>query len=190
MKSWLMGHLQCAVAHRIERPEDENARPRQQWRDQFKGWVLGGRADEHDGAVFHYRQEGILLGAIETVNLVDEQQCALPDLAPQPCRVEDFLQIGNAGKDRRDLLEIEFGRTRKEARYRGFSGAGRTCRDGACQPTAGARSDRDQRPLRGSEHSFSGANSSDASLPSPHHFRGYSDIRERRPTGSPIRTLI
>jgi hypothetical protein len=40
-----MGHLQCTVAHGIERPEDENTGARQQRRDQLKGWVLGKEAN-------------------------------------------------------------------------------------------------------------------------------------------------
>ncbi len=46
-------------------------------RVEFERRVFGGRADQHDGAVFHHRQEGILLRAIEAMHLVDEQQRAL-----------------------------------------------------------------------------------------------------------------
>ena len=45
----------------------------------------------HDGAVFHHRQKGILLRAIEAVNLVHEQQGALPALAPGARLLEYFF---------------------------------------------------------------------------------------------------
>ena len=109
----------------IKRLEHQHTRARQQRRDQLERRVLGRRADQHDGAVFHDWQKGILLGAVEAVNLVDEEQGPLPDLAPGPRRVEHFFQIGDAGKDRRNLLEIKFGRVRKEPRHRGLAGTGR-----------------------------------------------------------------
>ncbi len=59
------------------------------------------------------------------MNLVDEQQRPLPGLAPGPCRVEYLFQIGNAGKDRRNLLEIKFGGMCEEPRHRGLAGARR-----------------------------------------------------------------
>jgi hypothetical protein len=57
---------------RVERLEHQYTRPRQQRRDQFKGRVFGGGADQNDGAVLHHRQKRILLRPIEAVNLVDE----------------------------------------------------------------------------------------------------------------------
>ena len=59
------------------------------------------------------------------MDLVDKEQRALPGFAAQPRRIEHFLQVGDAGKDRRNLLEIKFGRMRKEPRHRGLAGAGR-----------------------------------------------------------------
>ena len=43
---------------------------------ELEGRVLGGRADQHDRAVLDIGQEAVLLGAVEAVDLVDEQQRA------------------------------------------------------------------------------------------------------------------
>ena len=61
-----------------EGAEGEHARPRQQSGVEFKRGVLGRGADERHGAVLHHRQERILLGAIETMDLVHKEQSALP----------------------------------------------------------------------------------------------------------------
>ena len=37
--------------------------------------IGGGRSDQHDNAVFHVRQQGVLLRLVEPMNLVDEKQC-------------------------------------------------------------------------------------------------------------------
>ena len=89
------------------------ARARQQRCDQLEGWILRGGADENDGAVFHHRQEGILLRAVEAMDFVDEEKRPLPDLASRARGVEHLLEVPDAGEDSRDLLEIEIGRSRQ-----------------------------------------------------------------------------
>src|SRR5579884_2224320 len=59
------------------------------------------------------------------MNLVDEQQRALPDLTAAAGLVEYLLEVGDAGEDRRDLLKIQIGRLRQQPRYGGLPGAGR-----------------------------------------------------------------
>src|SRR5262245_23457555 len=93
----------------VEALEGEHARPRQQRRIELEGGVLGGGADEYDRAVFHMRQEGILLRAVEAVNFVDEEQRAAAFLAARFRRVEEFTQIPHAGMNGRELLEMEVG---------------------------------------------------------------------------------
>ena len=56
-----------------------------------------------------YGQKGVLLRAVEAVDLVDEQQRALPHLAALPGRLEHLAQIGDAGEHRRQRLEGEIG---------------------------------------------------------------------------------
>ena len=104
-----------SIASRVERLEHQNARARQHRRIQLKGRIFGGRADQHDGAVLHHRQETVLLGAVEAVDLVDEQQRALPGLAPRARLLEHPLEIGDAGEDRGNLLEMQIRSRRRGA---------------------------------------------------------------------------
>src|SRR3954453_6255911 len=104
----------------------QHARPRQQRGVELERRVFGGRADQHHGAVFHHGQKRILLRAVETMHLVDEQKRALAHLAAGPCGVEHLFQVGNAEKYRRDLLEVQFGGVRQQPRHRGLAGAGRS----------------------------------------------------------------
>ena len=109
----------------IERFEHEDTCAREQRRIQLERRIFGGGADQHDGAVLHHRQEGILLRAVETMNLVDKQQRPLPGLAARAGRVEHLLEVGDAGEDRGDLLEMQFGGIGEEPRHRRLAGAGR-----------------------------------------------------------------
>ncbi len=113
----------------IERAKHEHAGARQQRRVQFEGRVLGGGADQRDRAVLHHRQEGILLRPVETVDLVDEEQRSLAGFAPPARRLEHFLQVGDAGEDRRNLLELEVGFLGEQPRDGGLAGPRRPPED-------------------------------------------------------------
>ena len=103
----------------------QHARPRQQRGVEFERRIFRGGADQHHGAVFHHGQKQILLRAVEAMHLVDEQQRALAHLAAGARGVEHLLQVGDAGKHRGNLLEMQFGRIRQQPRHRGLAGAGR-----------------------------------------------------------------
>jgi hypothetical protein len=51
---------------------------------------------------------------------VSEQQRAAALLAPRLSRIEHFAEIGDAGMDRRELLEMEVGHLSKKARDGGL----------------------------------------------------------------------
>ena len=55
------------------RLERQHAGARQKSGIELEGRVLRRRADQNDRAVFHDRQEAVLLGAVEAMDLVDEQ---------------------------------------------------------------------------------------------------------------------
>ena len=57
-----------------ERVEDQHAGAGQKRGVELEGRILGGRADEDDRAVLHDRQKAVLLGAVEAMDLVDEEQ--------------------------------------------------------------------------------------------------------------------
>ncbi len=59
------------------------------------------RREMDHGAVLDHRQKRVLLGAVEAVDLVDEEERAVAHLAPLPGRIEHLPQVGNSGKDRR-----------------------------------------------------------------------------------------
>src|ERR1700721_954809 len=60
------------------------------------------------------------------MHLVDEQQRALAHLTPRARRIERLLQIGDPGKHRRELFEMQFGGVRQQPRHRGLAGARRS----------------------------------------------------------------
>jgi hypothetical protein len=63
--------------------------------------VLGGRTNERHGAVFDVRQESVLLGLVEAMDLVDEQDRA-PAVERQPilCFRDQRPDLGDARHDR------------------------------------------------------------------------------------------
>ena len=103
----------------------QHARPRQQRGVELERRVFGGRAHQHHGAVFHDRQERVLLRPVEAMHLVDEQQRTLAGLAPGARGIEHLFQVGDAGEHRRYLFEMQFGRIRQQPRDGGLAGAGR-----------------------------------------------------------------
>ena len=67
----------------------------------------------------------VLLRAVEAMDLVDEQQRALPQFAAAARLLEHLFEVGDAGEDRGNLLEMQVGRLRQQPRHRGLAGAGR-----------------------------------------------------------------
>ena len=114
---------------RAERAKDEHAGARQQRRVELERRILGRRADQRDRAVLHHRQEGILLRAVEAMDLVDEQERALPLRAARARGVEDLLQFRDARMDRRDLHECVAARRADEPRDRRLAAARRPPED-------------------------------------------------------------
>ncbi len=100
----------------------------------LEGGVFGGRADQDDRAVLDIGQEGILLGAVEAVNLVDEQERPLAMLAAAAGGFEGLAQLRHAGEHRRNLLEMEPDSIRQEPRNSCLAGAGRAPEDERHEP--------------------------------------------------------
>jgi hypothetical protein len=113
----------------VEPVEDEHLAAGEERAVEFEAGVLGGGADEDDRAVFDVGQERVLLGAVEPVDLVDEQHGALADLAALPCGAEDFPQVGDPGERRGERLEREVRLLGEEARDRGLAAPGRAPQD-------------------------------------------------------------
>src|SRR5262249_6135750 len=109
----------------IKRLEHHHPCARQQRRDQLERRILRRRPDEDDRAVLDNGQKRVLLCPVEAVNLIHKQQGSPPDLAARTRGIEHLLEIGDPGKDRRNLLEVQVGRLRQQAGDRGLAGAGR-----------------------------------------------------------------
>src|SRR6516162_788528 len=113
----LLGAVQQGLKVIIAEPaQDENLGTRQQCPDQLEGRVLGRRTDKDYSAVLDDRQEGILLGTVESVDFVDKEQGAVADLATLSRRIEYLAQVSDPRKDGRQRLEDEIGSLRQEPR--------------------------------------------------------------------------
>ena len=65
----------------VERFQHIDAAAREQRRDDLEGGILGGRADQPDGAALDVGQKCVLLRLVEAVNLIDEEDGARVHLA-------------------------------------------------------------------------------------------------------------
>ena len=91
---------------RIQRLQHEHPRAREQRAVDFKAGVLGGGADQGDGAVFGGREQAILLGLVEAMNLVHEQHGAgTARIQPAAGEIDDLADAGHALGDRAERLE-------------------------------------------------------------------------------------
>ena len=86
----------------LESAENIDPAAREQRGIHLEGRVLGRGADEDDRALLDVGQEGILLGAVEPVDLVDEEDGAHPAAAALALRLADHLaDFLDARQDRR-----------------------------------------------------------------------------------------
>ena len=92
--------------------------------------VLGGGADQHDGALLDVGQEGVLLRPVEAVDLVHEQDRALAAPAALGLRLGHHLaDLLHARHHRRERHEAGARHVGQEPRQRGLAGAGRAPED-------------------------------------------------------------
>ena len=129
------GALQQFFQRRVIQPaEHQHLGAAQQRAVQLEAGVLGGGAHQHHGAVFHNRQETVLLAAVEAVDLVNEQKRALPHAATLACGLEGLLQVGDTAEHGRELVEVQMKGVRKQPRGGGLAGAGRSPQDDGGRP--------------------------------------------------------
>ena len=100
--------------------------------------ILRRRADEDHDAFFHVRQQHILLGAVEAVDFVDEQQRLLPARRePVAGLVQHLAQFLDAAGHGAQLLESAARGRGQEHGQRGLAGAGRAVKNHRPQPIGG-----------------------------------------------------
>ena len=146
MGRWPRPRSRSATARRIkrldvvdrERLELEHAAAAHQRAVDGEEGVFGGRADEDHHALFHARQQHVLLGLVEAVDLVDEQQRPLAG-GRQPIvgLGEDFPQLLHAAGHRADLAEVAAGGAGQQPGQRGLARARRAVEDHRAQPIGG-----------------------------------------------------
>src|ERR1017187_8399659 len=112
-----------------ERLQNVDAAAGEQRGDQLEGGVLGGGADQTDGAALDVRQEGVLLGLVEAVGLVDEEDGAGAQAGGLFGGNHHLLDLLDAGHDRGELDEGRVGERGDDLGERGFAGTGRAPED-------------------------------------------------------------
>ena len=131
----------------LERLQPEEGGAGAQRRVHLEERVLGGGADQHQHALLDAREQRVLLGLVEPVDLVEEQDRAPALLAETAAGLLDHLaHVLDGGVDRAELLEGLAGGVGDEARQGGLPGAGRAPEDHAGE-TVGL-DEGSQRPAR------------------------------------------
>ena len=92
--------------------------------------ILGGGPDQDCHALFDVGQQDVLLGLVEAVDLIDEQQRPLSRRRePVAGFAEDFPQFFHAAGHGAQLAEVAAGGPGQQAGERGLAGAGRAVED-------------------------------------------------------------
>ena len=102
-----------------------------------KDRILGGRPDEGDRAILDLGQQPVLLGAIEAVDLVDEQERGLTRAPPRLGLLVNLAQVRHPGHHRRELHQWLVQAPGEQASKRGLAGAGRPPQDDRAELAAG-----------------------------------------------------
>ncbi|VWX46877.1 hypothetical protein NOVOSPHI9U_10351 [Novosphingobium sp. 9U] len=105
--------------------QDQHLRAAEQRGVQLEAGVLSGGAHQRHGTALYIRQETVLLRAVEAMDLVHEQQGALPRLGRGVGFGEDLAQFRDAREHRTDRGEAHAHRVGEQARDAGLAGARR-----------------------------------------------------------------
>ncbi len=141
-----------------ERREGVDAAAGEQRGVDLEGGVLGGGADEADGAALDVGKEGVLLGLVEAMDLVDEEDGARAEVRGFFRVDHDLLDLLDAGEDGGELDEGGVRGLGDDLGEGGFADAGRAPEDhgggvvairsacaAACRGRAGAAGRRTRR---------------------------------------------
>ena len=89
-----------------ERLEDEDPGPGQERPDDLEIGVFGGGADQGEQPLLHVGQQGVLLGLVEAVDFVDQQDGAAALLLPAPGLLHHLAQVRHPGHDGAEAGEL------------------------------------------------------------------------------------
>ena len=112
-----------------ERLQHIDSSAREQRGVDFERRILGGGADQADVAFFHVGQKGILLGFVETVNLIDEDDGARAVLAGTLGVGHDLLDLFDPREHGGEFDELRFGHAGDDLCQRGLARARRSPED-------------------------------------------------------------
>ena len=131
---------QLAQVLRLEGLEPEQPRPAHQRLIDFEIGVFGGGADQGEGAVFHPGQQCILLGGVEAVHLINEQDRAQAVvLQALPGGVHLAAQILDPRQHRVEAAEGGAGAAGDDPRQGRLARARRAMQDQVADPIGGDR---------------------------------------------------
>ena len=100
----------------VEGMETKQGRPRHQRRVDLEVRIFGGGADQHDQPLLDGRQQRVLLGLVEPVHLVEEQDRPGAALAESVTSRRDlFAHVLHRRRNRRQFDEHLLGRRRDQA---------------------------------------------------------------------------
>ena len=112
-----------------QRLQHVNAAARQQRGDDLERRILRGGADEADASLLDVGEKGVLLGFVEAVHFVHEDDGAGAILAGALGVGHDLLDFLDAAQHRGELDEVGVGHARDDLGQRGFADAGRSPED-------------------------------------------------------------
>ena len=122
--------IDCQVLAR-QRLELVDLGAREERRVDLEVRVLGRRSDQRHEPRLDGGQQRVLLGLVEAVDLVEEEDRALPGAAEPLTRpLEDGADVGDCGRDGRQLLECRARRRGDDARERRLPASRRPVEDG------------------------------------------------------------
>ena len=115
--------------------EDEDLGPGQERPDDLEVGVFGGGPHQGDQSLLHVGQEGVLLGLVEPVDLVDEDHGAGPLDLVAPGLLHHLSQVGHPGHHRAQADEMAVQGRGHDPGQGGFAAPRRTPEDhGGKQP--------------------------------------------------------
>ena len=117
-----------------QRMHDADPATGEQRRDQLEGRVLGGGADEGQQPRLHVRQEGVLLGLVEVVDLVHQEHHRDGASLQPPGVREDFPELAGAGAYRGELDAVRLAGIGQEPGQGRLAAARRTPEDDGLEP--------------------------------------------------------
>src|SRR5213594_647090 len=117
---------QFSDLRRGERIQDVNLGTGEKRRDHLEGRILRGCPDEDNVAGFDVRKKGVLLGFVEAVNFVDEDDGAMAGAGFLFGDGHDLFYLLDARENGAEGDEFGAGQTRDKAREGSFAAAGRS----------------------------------------------------------------